>query len=300
MKKILVVTNLKDSTVDYIIGKYKQLAEFYRYNVDDFQNYTIIINENGWRLSNSFWSISDKDIYSIYYRKPRVPDLTDYENMYHVIIHKDIISIINGIVDSFHGPVLTAPNILRKTENKIFQLLTAKRLGMRIPMSFLGNSNDNVMQYLNQKSIIKPISLGKINYENTVEIYQTSLFDKCKEDISLTPIYLQEYIEKQYEVRLTIINNYVYPVKIVTTNKIDWRKDYQNHKYTIIECPEDITESCLNMMKEYDLKFGAFDFIVTPNNEWFFLEVNPNGQWLWLEKALNLDISNSIINYLLK
>ncbi|WP_281771637.1 hypothetical protein [Faecalitalea cylindroides] len=141
--------------------------------------------------------------------------------MYHVIIRKDIISIINGIVDSFPGPVLTAPNILRKSENKIFQLLTAKKLGMRIPMSFLGNNNDNVVKYLNQKSIIKPISIGKINFENTVELYQTSLFNKCEENISLTPIYLQEYIEKQYEVRLTIINNYVYPVKIVTTNKID-------------------------------------------------------------------------------
>ena len=141
--------------------------------------------------------------------------------MYHVIIRKDIISIINGIVDSFPGPVLTAPNILRKSENKIFQLLTAKKLGMRIPMSFLGNNNDNVVKYLNQKSIIKPISIGKINFENTVELYQTSLFNKCEENISLTRIYLQEYIEKQYEVRLTIINNYVYPVKIVTTNKID-------------------------------------------------------------------------------
>lgn len=141
--------------------------------------------------------------------------------MYHVIIRKDIISIINGIVDSFPGPVLTAPNILRKSENKIFQLLTAKKLGMRIPMSFLGNNNDNVVKYLNQKSIIKPISIGKINFENTVELYQTSLFNKCEENISLTPIYLQEYIEKQYEVRLTIINNYVYPVKIVITNKID-------------------------------------------------------------------------------
>lgn len=70
MKKILVITGLQDRTVDYIMEKYKQFSEFYRYNVDDFQNYKITINENGWRLSNSFWSISDKDIYSVYYRKP--------------------------------------------------------------------------------------------------------------------------------------------------------------------------------------------------------------------------------------
>ena len=55
----------------------------------------------------------------------------------------------------------------------------------------------------------------------------------------------------------------------------------------------------LFIFKYYNLNFGAFDYIVTPENEWIFLELNPNGQWLWLEEALNLDISEKIINYLL-
>ena len=45
--------------------------------------------------------------------------------------------------------------------------------------------------------------------------------------------------------------------------------------------------------------FGAFDFIVTPENEWIFLEVNPNGQWLWLEQSLSLDISKKILDNLI-
>ena len=52
------------------------------------------------------------------------------------------------------------------------------------------------------------------------------------------------------------------------------------------------------MLSYYNLVFGAFDYIVTPQNEWIFLELNPNGQWLWLEEALKLDISNKIIEYL--
>ena len=31
--------------------------------------------------------------------------------------------------------------------------------------------------------------------------------------------------------------------------------------------------------------FGAFDFIVTPEGEHVFLEVNPAGQFLWVEEA---------------
>lgn len=66
-----------------------------------------------------------------------------------------------------------------------------------------------------------------------------------------------------------------------------------------ISCPDGIIMKCYKLMDDFNLAFGAFDFIVTPENEWIFLEVNPNGQWLWLEKSLKLDISKKIIEYLI-
>ena len=66
----------------------------------------------------------------------------------------------------------------------------------------------------------------------------------------------------------------------------------------MVELPEKVKHECKMMLANYNLVFGAFDYIVTPNNNWVFLELNPNGQWLWLEEALNLDISNKIIEYL--
>ena len=149
-------------------------------------------------------------------------------------------------------------------------------------------------------SIIKPLTTGKTYGKNGWELYQTNMFKGIKEDISLTPIYLQQYIRKQYEVRLTIIAREVYAVRIDTKNKIDWRLDYQNHRYTLIICPEDIIKKCYQMMDDFNLIFGAFDFIVTPEDKWVFLEVNPNGQWLWLEQSLNLDISKKILDNLIK
>ena len=47
-------------------------------------------------------------------------------------------------------------------------------------------------------------------------------------------------------------------------------------------------------------KNGAYDFIVNPKGEYFFLEVNPAGQWLWMEEKLNLNISKSIAEALMK
>ena len=51
--------------------------------------------------------------------------------------------------------------------------------------------------------------------------------------------------------------------------------------------------------KELDLVYSAFDFVLTPEGKYFFLETNPAGEWVWLERELGLPISKTIINELL-
>lgn len=298
-KRILIITSSVDETTTYIINKYHKEVDFFRVNVDRFNEYKFSIENEGWSISNGCFRITSEDIYSIYYRKPMLPDLSIYDSQYHLMIQRDIIAVINGIVDCFLGKVLTKPSILRKTENKIYQLMYASRNGFNIPQSYIGNSSEACIKYKKSKSIIKPITTGKTYGKNGWELYQTSIFKGVDEDIDFTPVYLQDYISKQFEVRITIVGRKIYPVRIDTKNQVDWRADYQNHRYTRITCPDDIIMKCYKLMDDFNLEFGAFDFIVTSDNEWIFLEVNPNGQWLWLEQSLKLDISKKIVEYLI-
>lgn len=298
-EKILVVTSSVDDTASYVIEKYKSDADFVRLNIDRFNEYSFSVTENGWYITSDQERICENDIRAIYYRKPMLPDVREYEPRYRGMIQRDIIALVNGIVDSFDGIVISKPSVLRKAENKIFQLIYAGKKGIAIPQSYIGNSNAYCDRFAEQKSIIKPITTGKTLGDGGYELYQTSMFSGVTDDISLTPVYLQKYIDKAYEVRLTIIGESVYPVRIDTINKIDWRADYQNHKYSIISVPDKVIFLCRKMLKEFSLIFGAFDFIVTPEGEWVFLEVNPNGQWLWLEERLRFDISKKIMDNLL-
>lgn len=216
------------------------------------------------------------------------------------MIAKDIIALVNGIVDDYEGKVLTKPYILRKTENKVFQLLYAEKKGLSIPKSFIGNSNKAASTFLGTESIIKPLTTGKLISYNKTEIYQTNYFTEFDDDIAKTPIYLQEYENKKYEVRLTYINGFFFAVRIDSEDKLDWRKNYFGLKYSVIECPKPIANLCIKLLESFDLNFGAFDFIVNEYGEWVFLEVNPNGQWQWLEQKLKLPISEKIVNYLIE
>lgn len=299
LKKVLIITSSVDETVSYIIKKYSEAADFFRVNVDKFSEYKFYIGNDGWCISNEYSSINYENLHSIYYRKPVLPDLRMYDSQYHLLIKRDIISVINGIVDSFQGKVITKPSILRKAENKVYQMVYVSRNEWNIPKSYIGNDKHLSNEYKQSLSIIKPLTIGKTYGKNGWELYQTNLFRGIEEDIALTPVYLQHYIKKQYEVRITIIAKKVYAVRIDTKNKIDWRMDYSNHRYSLIDCPKDIIRKCYQMMLDFNLVFGAFDFVVTPENEWIFLEINPNGQWLWLEQSLGLDISQHILNNLI-
>lgn len=299
---ILIITSSFDSTVDYIISKYKDEYDFFRVDVDKFDDYRISVGLlDDWRITFDNTSISKADVLSIYYRKPYLPDLSDYEVPYQSMIARDIISLINGITDEYKGIVLTRPSILRKAENKTLQLLLASKIGFTLPQSIIGNDNNVFSSFLgNNTNIIKPLTTGKLKTNEKIELYQTNYIRELKEDISLTPIYVQRYIEKKYEVRLTCIEQEKIAVKIESRNKLDWRKDYTGLQYAIIECPFEISNLCDSLMSELQLKFGAFDFIVDKDGSWIFLEINPNGQWLWLENELDLNISSSILKVLSK
>lgn len=302
MKNVLVITNKIDLTVDYLISKYRNEVNFFRLNTDCFHDYNISIKNRDiiieYMDKSSNISISECD--SLYYRKISFPTLEEYPLKYRELMRKEMQNIIDGIAERIGNIALTKPSILRRADNKVLQLLLAQELGFNIPESLITNSNSAAMEFINTyDSIIKPISIGKIINEGTLEVIQTNSINKniAIDGLSNSPAYFQKYQVKDYEVRLTIVNKKLFAVRIDSSNKIDWRKKDAKLKYSNIKIPKDISIKCLVMMEKLELKFAAFDFIVK-DNEFIFLELNANGQWLWLEEELNLGIDKAIIKIL--
>lgn len=298
MSKILIITCSYDKTIDYIIEKNKYRANFFRFNVDLFADYGITISNSYWEISYRNNTINSNTTLSIYYRKPTFPDTSDFAPEYRRIINSDILAIIDGLANSFSGVVLTKPYLLRQAENKIFQLIYAKSHSILMPKSFIGNND--YWKCINDQRIIKPISVGKIETSSGIAIIQTNLMHEndSYDSPELTPVYIQEYIKKSFEVRITVVDDDFFAVKIVSDNMIDWRAG-NNNQYEIIDIPIEIKKCIKMMMKDFQLRFGAIDYIVDVDGKWYFLEINPNGQWQWLECILGLSISDSIMNMLL-
>lgn len=298
MSKILIITCSYDKTIDYITEKNKHRADFFRFNVDLFADYNIVISDSHWEISHGNNTITNDTTISIYYRKPAFPDTSDFDFEYRRMINSDILAIIDGLTNSFSGVVLTRPYLLRQAENKVFQLVYAQKHSILMPESFIGN-NDR-WKYINNQRIIKPISVGKIETSSGIAIIQTNLMHEndSYDSPELTPIYIQEYIKKDFEVRVTVVDDDFFAVKIVSDNMIDWRAG-NNNQYELIDTPIEIRNCIKMMMKDFQLRFGAIDYVVDNDGKWYFLEINPNGQWQWLECILGISISDSIMKILL-
>jgi glutathione synthase/RimK-type ligase-like ATP-grasp enzyme len=125
--------------------------------------------------------------------------------------------------------------------------------------------------------------------------------------VKFAPSIFQEMVEKDYELRLTIVGEQVFACKIDSqasdVTSLDWRKeasliDYSvNMDSTVI--PEKIHVKIIQFMRAMGLVFGCIDLIVDKRGEYVFLEINPNGQWWFVQQRTNVDIAKSIANKLM-
>lgn len=58
--------------------------------------------------------------------------------------------------------------------------------------------------------------------------------------------------------------------------------------------PKNVQAMLLSFMNSAKLSFAAIDLIVTPDNDYVFLEANPDGQYLWIEGITGAPISKAI------
>ena len=126
---------------------------------------------------------------------------------------------------------------------------------------------------------------------------------RLKDKVSHMPTTFQQFIEKRCELRVTCVGERVFTCRIEalpgTLSSEDYRFDTHNLNHVACECHE-LHERIHAYMREFQINFACFDFIVPHAGEPIFLEANCNGQWLWVQNLTKLPIGKAIADLLLK
>lgn len=307
---ILIVTHKKDYTADIVVNKLNsQNVSYYRLNTEtifEIENFHIANDPfaNGLEINVA----EAQKISSVWFRRIKLPSLkfldSPSETNYILTEVEMFYKNLWAILDCFW---ISNPFYVYRAENKLLQLKAAKKAGFITPHTLVTNSKSRLRKFIrdcDKKVIIKPLFLSQVSYSDRNEIIFTNRLEENQiselKEFSVFPATYQAQIPKKLEIRVTVVGTSVYSASIDSqsspNSSIDWRRGDKQFKY--YKLPEEIEEKCVCLVAKLGLQFGAIDLILTPNDEFVFLEINPNGQWGWIEFQTGQDISGAIINLL--
>lgn len=259
------------------------------------------------------------DIHSVWERRPTLPTELIYHNC--VEIDKHNLEEAGGFLSFllyYIGNKFSIGHHLydRSAASKMLQLKIAQTLGMNVPATCFSNRKADIISFAQKYEYVtlKPIEVDNLwlGGENeyvfyTQKVKSSLLSEQPEEAFSQTVSYVQNYIEKTFELRITVVCDKCFGCKIDSQimdedkGRVDWRQGYDyGLKHEVFDLPDYIQDFCREFLSQMHLNFGCFDFIVTPESEYVFLECNPNGQWLWIEHQTGMKISEAIAEALIK
>ncbi|MFD8935082.1 hypothetical protein ACFV0R_07465 [Streptomyces sp. NPDC059578] len=195
-----------------------------------------------------------------------------------------------------------------RAEYKPFQLKTAREAGLIIPPTLITNEPAAVREFAAEvgsdlvcEPVASPVFIegGELKTVYTRRIGPGDLADL--QGIDLTCHLFQAWADKDHEVRLTVVGDRLFAAAIHTDSPaghVDWRSDYNALTYTVTTVPKPVASGVRQLMDRLRLRYGALDFVVSPNGTWTLLEINPSGQWDWIEHETKLPLTDAIANEL--
>ncbi len=230
-----------------------------------------------------------------------------------------------------------------KANLKAYQLQVAKQVGFRTPNTLVTNAPDDVRSFVENTSgpiLFKPVAgaaaAGKRPelskemqqaypkgfavppaapeddfYTRTYTVFSQILTPErlAKIDhIVSCPVVFQEYIQKQVELRITIVGERIFAAEIHSQDFEETKIDFRHlaispttmPRHEVHHLPDEISEKLLRLMQELGLVFGCLDLILTPEGEYVFLEINPAGQWGWIEHFTKMPITEALTDMLIR
>ena len=311
---ILVITSPNDDHEAWIIEESNRrnidVVSLYTENFPSQVTSTQCIDNTGQNYLQ-FDDNSGKSIRGVLVRRPGIPKISDeIDEDYEDFAVRESLSALEGLYHSLsHCHWVNEISQIRVAELKIYQISIAQKLGFKLPRTLITNESSKALAFLQdceEKIVQKSLTPFIVSDEDGSDYglftskVQPEEFDHMLESIQMIPCFFQELITKKYELRINVIGDYVWTVAIHSPDDapLDYRANPNLCTFEPIILPDGIKEKCLRLTRHLGLIMGNIDMIVTPENEYYFLEINPCGQWAWVEKEVGFPLCTALVDQL--
>lgn len=308
---LLVVTTRDDLTADEVIVELRRRgAAYVRFNTEDYPTAVTIrwMADGDTTLRIGGREYNADDFHTVWYRRPVPPVLPETLDPDLIAWAKDEAQeALDGLWRTLPARWVNHPDADALAECKPEQLRTAKRLGFAVPATLVTNDRAAAAEFVASHSrvVCKPLYDGVVTRGGKDHLFWTTLLTRQAtsdlKDFGPEPYLLQAEVEKEADVRVTVIGEDVFAaaIRVPDHAPVDWRRTpLEELEHQIIVLPDDVAALCLSLVRHYGLQFGAIDLALTAVGYQFF-ELNPSGQWAWLEDETGLALRTSLVDLLL-
>ena len=307
--EILIISDTLDYTTDYItVELQKRKQNYLRINRDKFADCSVTFDVDSVTLfieqGSAEFSLTEQNLKAIYFRAPIYlrdiyqPDIPEQTQLYRT----QWAAFVRDLV-IFEKPLwVNNPIATFKAENKLLQLKYAKSAGFQLPRTLVANKCPEIIDN-DSDYIIKSLDTAVLRIEDK-EAFVYSNVVKGNElghaELSIAPVIIQDYLYPKTDIRVTVIGDSIFPVKILLNGsgvEGDWRKIKEGVQFIECTLPEEISHACVSLVRSLGLSFGAIDLIESDDGI-YFLEINPTGEWGWLVHTAGIPLHETLCNLL--
>lgn len=313
-KTCLIITEQFEPTADWLVEEFRQRgAPCLRWNLDRFPvgsnlTYRAADGHFSTELSTDGRRLDLDSVGSIWCRGFRPAGLpASMSGADLLFAQSESQRALDALMTITNVLWVNHPHCHARANSKPAQLFVAQQIGFDIPPTVITNDPVEARELVAQsdgrtvyKAMSQNLDLERDKALFTGVLTETELAKL--ELIRVSPGIFQKFVPKAYEVRATVVGPHVFSGKIDSQaraeTQIDWRHRPFDMEETPIKLPPELEAKIHLFMQAFGLVYGAFDFIVTPDGRYVFLEINPAGQYMWVEVKTRLPITMALADVL--
>lgn len=320
MKKILILTELGDvhayAVAEAIERKGGSVTLWHTADFPDCSGETILFEGGQLRVSvrGPAMEVEDFRFDTVWHRRPTLgldgeklhPADREFASWECRFFRSSLFGLIAP--DAFW---VNPPEAASRACRKPIQHQVAHEVGMVTPDTAYTNDPEVIRTFLARRggqAVYKPLhGISWRDGETCWTPYTSVLTEQAlvaDHLLRAAPGIYQELLPKAHELRVTVLGEHVFGARILSqetqTGRLDWRRSYHELRIEPCSLPEDLAQSCRDLLDRLGLVFGCFDFVVTPDGRFVFLEVNEGGQFLFVERYTDIPLLDAFAEFLLQ
>jgi glutathione synthase/RimK-type ligase-like ATP-grasp enzyme len=318
-KKVLILTQAVDAHANPVLQELERRnVQVLRFDLSEFPTHIEIAASlgrgqgwQGWlRYEGKIHAL--EEIQSVWNRRPTNSDVSKaYIPPIRAFLN---LENLRGFLGILQGAFWVSPrSAIQAAEFKPVQLQTAQAAGLAVPRTLITTNPESVGAFFEEcggSVISKAVAKGVVDIDKaylkdeprfmfTSQVLREDLEDL--EGVRVCAHLFQEKLSKMMDLRVVVIGRQIFTVGIHAHSQdsaLDWRKDYANLSYSVEQFPPEVERKLLAVVRAFGLQYSSADFLVTPDGQHIFIELNPNGQFSWLASATGLPMIEAMANLL--